>query len=252
LASLAGLTEIIGFFCYSCEDDEAFRGHLSALRDAISRELSAQLGRTRNNFRLFQDKEAIAKSVFFIPLITPRSLNSPYCGHEFEAFLAREAELGRNDLIFPVLYLPVPQLEEEAIWRGDPVLSVIGKRQYVDWRPFRHTPMDTPAAGAAVEQFCSKIAAALRRHWVSPEERRREDEARAAGERQRLEHERAQAEADPRAADEAKRRAAQEDVAEQQADAMAPASSVRAGGDPEATSRCGRPDLFRWSSSASP
>ena len=86
MASLAQLSELVGFFSYSREDDEAFRGSLSALRDAVQRELGAQLGRTKRNFRLWQDQEAIApgkdwkaeitkaveQSVFFIPIVTPK------------------------------------------------------------------------------------------------------------------------------------------------------------------------------------
>jgi hypothetical protein len=60
MSSLAELPEVIGFFSYSREDDEAFEGTLSALRDGIQRELSAQLGRSRTTFRLWQDRSAIA------------------------------------------------------------------------------------------------------------------------------------------------------------------------------------------------
>jgi hypothetical protein len=108
MASLARLPELVGFFSYSREDDEAFRGSLSALRDAIQRELGAQLGRTKRNFRLWQDQEAIApgkdweaeitraveQSVFFIPIVTPRAVSSDYCRFEFSSFIAREGTLG--------------------------------------------------------------------------------------------------------------------------------------------------------------
>jgi hypothetical protein len=62
MSSLAELPELIGFFSYSREDDENFKGSLSALRDGIQRELRAQLGRNKTNFRLFQDQEAIPPS----------------------------------------------------------------------------------------------------------------------------------------------------------------------------------------------
>ena len=98
MASLAQLPEIVGFFSYSREDDEAFRGSLSALRDAIARELGAQLGRSKRNFRLWQDQDAIApgkdweaeitkaveQSVFFIPIVTPRAVRQQHCKFEFE------------------------------------------------------------------------------------------------------------------------------------------------------------------------
>ena len=120
MSSLADLSEIVGFFSYSREDDEASDGSLSTLRLAIQRELSAQLGRSRRTFRLWQDQEAIApgrhweseiraaveQAVFFIPIVTPRAVNSHYCKFECEAFLTRENALGRTDLVFPLLYIP--------------------------------------------------------------------------------------------------------------------------------------------------
>src|SRR5271167_856620 len=131
MSSLADLPEVVGFFSYSREDDLSFEGTLSALRSAIQRELNAQLGRSKTTFRLWQDQEAIApgklwesvikaavqQAVFFIPIVTPRAINSHYCRFEYEAFLAREHELGRTDLVFPLLYIGVPALENEAQWR---------------------------------------------------------------------------------------------------------------------------------------
>ena len=45
MASLADLPEVIGFFSYTREDDEAYKGRLSWLREAIQQEPAAQLGR---------------------------------------------------------------------------------------------------------------------------------------------------------------------------------------------------------------
>src|SRR4029077_20536946 len=104
---------------------------------------------------------------------------SKYCGFEFNSFLDRERELGRSDLVFPILYISVPALADEAIWRDHPVLSIIGQRQYVDWRPFRHQDIRTSAVREEIERFCSKIVVALGRPWLSPEERRRQDERAA-------------------------------------------------------------------------
>ena len=190
MSSLAELPELVGFFSYSREDDEAFRGSLSALRDAVGRELAAQLGRGKRTFRLWQDQEAIApgkdweseitkaveQAVFFIPIVTPRAVASNYCQFEFNSFLARERALGRADLVFPILYISVPALQDEVRWRGDPVLSIVAKRQYVDWRPLRHLATDSTAFGEAIERFCTKVVETLREPWLSPEERRRQEE----------------------------------------------------------------------------
>src|ERR1700686_4862641 len=93
MGSLADLPELIGFFSYSREDDKDSQGALSALRSRVQAELRGQLGRSSNTFRLWQDKEAIpsgtlweteiknavAQSAFFIPIITPTVVASPYC-----------------------------------------------------------------------------------------------------------------------------------------------------------------------------
>jgi hypothetical protein len=190
MSTLAELPEIVGFFSYSREDDDAYKGRLSALREAIQQELGAQLGRSKATFRLWQDKAAIApgklweteinnavtQSAFFIPIVTPRMVNSRYCQFEFDAFQSREKVLARSDLIFPILYVPVGALQDEAQWRDHPVLSVIGKRQYVDWQLFRYSDVQSPAQLEAIAQFCATIADALRQPVRSADERRRQQQ----------------------------------------------------------------------------
>jgi TIR domain len=175
MSSLAELPEVVGFFSYSREDDEDFDGMLSGLRDAIQRELRAQLGRSKTTFRLWQDKEAIApgtlweteirnaaaQAVFFIPIVTPRMVNSKYCQFEFDTFLARERALGRSDLIFPILYVPVQGLQNEGQWRNNAVLSFVAERQYVDWQKFRYSDFSNPALREAVGSFARGIVETL-------------------------------------------------------------------------------------------
>ncbi|MFZ3227812.1 MAG: toll/interleukin-1 receptor domain-containing protein [Xanthobacteraceae bacterium] len=189
MSTLAELPEIVGFFSYSREDDEAYKGRLSALREAIQQELGAQLGRSKATFRLWQDKAAIApgklweseinnavtQSAFFIPIVTPRMINSRYCKFEFDAFLVREKVLARSDLIFPILYVPVAALQDEAQWRDHPVLSIIGKRQYVDWQLFRYSDVQSPAHLETIAQFCATIADALRQPIRTAEGRQRQE-----------------------------------------------------------------------------
>jgi hypothetical protein len=177
MPSLADRPELVGFFSYSRDDDEDSKGALSALRDRIQRELRGQLGRSARDFRLWQDKEAIApgklweaeikaaieQSTFIIPIVTPTTARSPFCRFEFDAFLAREQELGRSDLIFPLLYIRVPGLEDDTLTKADPVLSMIARRQYVDWREFRHRDVHSTQVSEAIERLCSKIVEALTR-----------------------------------------------------------------------------------------
>ena len=190
MSSLGDLPELIGFFSYSREDDHDLQGGLSTLRNRIQGELRGQLGRTAQTFRLWQDKEAIpsgslweteiknavGQAVFFIPIITPTVVASPYCRFELEAFLTREAELGRNDLVFPILYIDVPALENPSLRQKDEILSLIAKRQYVDWRQLRHQDARTGEAGMAIERFCRHIRDALQKPWTSPQERKEQQE----------------------------------------------------------------------------
>jgi len=117
MASLADAPDLVGFFGYSRDDDEGSGGKLSKLRERIEAELRGQLGRTRRDFRLWQDKAAIApgklwqdeieaaiaESVFFIPIVTPTLVRSHYCKIEFELFRAREKSLAAMILYFPFI-----------------------------------------------------------------------------------------------------------------------------------------------------
>jgi formylglycine-generating enzyme required for sulfatase activity len=221
MSCLADLPELVGFFSYSREDDNDSNGALSALRGRIQGELRGQLGRTTKTFRLWQDKEAIpsgslweseiknavAQSAFFIPIITPTVVASQYCRFELESFLAREAEIGRNDLVFPILYIDVPALHDSVRRQHDLVLSLIAKRQYVDWRKLRHRDAHTTDVSEAVEQFCTHIRDALHRSWIPPEERAAQETAAAL---QRAEDDRKRKEAEAqRKEEEAQRKAAE-------------------------------------------
>src|SRR5579871_2391466 len=193
MAVLSDLPEIVGFFSYSREDDTDSYGRLSALRGRIQAELRGLLGRTPKTFRLWQDKEAIAsgtlweseiknavsQALFFVPIITPTVVASRYCRFELEAFLEREALLLRDDLIFPILYIDVPALDEGGLSHDDPILSLIAKRQYVDWREFRYLDVDSTEVRREVGRFCMDIRNALRRRWASPEEIKQQEEAAA-------------------------------------------------------------------------
>lgn len=185
-------SNLVGFFTYSREDDVDFGDVLSKFRNAIQAELSAQLGRNRDNFRIWQDRfaiphgglwqkqivDGIKQSAFFVPIITPRVVNSPHCAFEFNSFLAREKELGRDDLVFPILYISVPELED-GTWKQSSVLKIVSDRQYLDWRDYRPRELTDPEVRKELIQFCRNISNALRKPWESPEERQQRQEAEA-------------------------------------------------------------------------
>jgi hypothetical protein len=234
MSSLAELPDLKGFFSYSRRDDEHSQGSLSRLRAQIFNELRLQLG---HDFKLFQDTVAIAEgtdwedeiniaisnSVFFIPIVTPSSVASKHCRLEFQAFLDREEALGRKNLIFPLLYVRVPALEREELWRQDPLLGIIGRRQYFDWQRFRHRSFMEAEISEKIEQFCRNIVESLQQPWVSPADRRAAEEAKAEQiaeqvRRDREEKDRQQADAEARLKAEQQRRAVEEAEAQRMAD----------------------------------
>jgi TIR domain len=186
MSSLADFysSDLVGFFSYLRLDDESADGSMLALRKAIHRELSNQLGRSRRDFRIWQDNaaipdglfweeeitQAINQSTFFVPILTPRALAGPHCAFEFKAFLAREARLGREDLIYPILYEPVPELDDEGLPQ-DRVHMLLHHLQYLDWRDMRLRDLDEPEVRIKLTQFCQNISDALRKPWEIPEER---------------------------------------------------------------------------------
>jgi hypothetical protein len=188
--SLADLPELVGFFSYSRSDDQHSGGALSRLRSRIHDELRLQLGR---DVRLWQDtaaipdcalwadeiKRAIAESAFFIPIVTPSAVGSAHCKYEFDSFLKREKALGRQNLVFPILYIRVPGLEDERERQENEVFKIICARQYVDWQKLRLRDWTSTEVAERIEQFGRNVVDALRQPWVTPEERQRRDQAEA-------------------------------------------------------------------------
>jgi hypothetical protein len=129
---------------------------------------------------------------------------STYCKFELEQFLARELTLGRDDLVFPILYVDVPALGEDLLRQNDPALSLIARRQYADWREMRYLDIASTEVRREIGRFCTDIRDAVRRSWLSPEERREQEELEALR-REEDERSRRESEANRRADEEARR-----------------------------------------------
>ena len=219
MPSLADFPDLVGFFSYSRDDDTGDDGAVLGLANRIYWELRGQLGR---DFALWRDKNAlgvgelwrenleaaVSKSAFFIPMVTPSAVHSEFCRFEFETFQKRERALGRNDLVFPILYITVPELEAKNTG-SNPVLSVVAERQYDDWRRIRHLKVDSTEVKKTVELFCGVVAEKLRKRWISLEERKNQEEAAA---RQRTEDERRRQEAEANRREEEARRTVEDEA----------------------------------------
>jgi len=164
----------IGFWSYTSSDDKSAGGRLSQLRRLLADELQLLIG--RRQVLIFQDVAAIPhgsdwlkeihsaldRSSFLIPIVTPAFLESEMCCLEVSRFREREAELGRDDLIFPFVYIDVKDIHEREI--HDPaVLALLKSRQWFDFSLLRHRPPDSEEVAAKLGGFAASVRAALRK-----------------------------------------------------------------------------------------
>src|ERR1700684_2590722 len=89
-------------------------------------------------------------------IVTSVSCRAP-CRAELERFLARERELGRQDLILPVYYVSTPQLDDPLLRDADELARVVASRQLADWRELRFEPFTSPGVRRAVGQLAARV-----------------------------------------------------------------------------------------------
>src|ERR1700722_18294805 len=141
-----------GFWSYTSSDDRNSNGRLSQLRVLVSNALQLEIGQ-RPEVHIWQDvaaiphgaeweneiHKALGQSSFFVPIVTPGFLQSPWCCAEVMRFREREIQLGRSDLIFPLHYINTDDVDPEQ--RNDccdpEVLRLLRARQRINFRDLR-------------------------------------------------------------------------------------------------------------------
>jgi parallel beta-helix repeat protein len=156
------------FMSYVRFNDQHDDGQLTQFRERLSAEVRVQTG---EEFLIFQDRndiawgqnwqqrldEALDAVTLLLVIITPSFFRSPACRAEVERFLARERELGREDLILPVYYVSAPELDDPIRRDADELAQVLASRQYADWRELRFEPFTSPTVRKAVARLATRI-----------------------------------------------------------------------------------------------
>ncbi len=221
-------------------DSSNARGRLSGLRQMLASELQLQIGQ-RQSVKVFQDVDAIpygsdwhkeiqnalSQSSFLIPIVTPGFFQSEWCCYEVTRFREREQELGRDDLIFPLIYVPVKDIRADEVHDAS-VLDLLNSRQRIDFSGLRFRSLDDEQVSMMLSALATSIRAALRKP-TSEIDARRQAEAAArrkaeAEARREAEEEAARVQAEEAARLEAEaeaRRKAEEAAARVQAEAAA-------------------------------
>ena len=156
------------FMSYVRFNDQHDDGQLTQFRERLSAEVRVQTG---EEFPIFQDRNDIAWGeswqqriehaldgvTLLMVIITPGFFRSPACRSEVERFMARESELGRDDLILPVYYVSTPELDQPELREADTLASALAARQFADWRELRFEPFTSSVVRKAMAQLATRM-----------------------------------------------------------------------------------------------
>jgi hypothetical protein len=159
---------LAAFMSYARFDDQHDDGQVSRFRERLAAEVRAQTG---EEFVIFQDRNDIAWGqswqqrinetldavTLLLAIITPSFFYSAACREEVERFLARERDLGRDDLILPVYYISTPEIDDSARREADELAWALASRQFADWRELRFKPYTSPVMRKAMAQLASRM-----------------------------------------------------------------------------------------------
>jgi hypothetical protein len=166
-APMAG--EIAGFWSYVHSDDSSDGGRILSLERRLRDEYRIQTG---EEITIFVDREsiswgtewsqrindAIVGTTFFIPIISPSYFRSQECRRELMKFAREAKRLGLAQLLMPVYWVTVPELDRDGKSAVDEAISLIASYQYEDLRDARLEDESSSAFRKAVSKLASQLA----------------------------------------------------------------------------------------------
>ncbi|WP_066362459.1 toll/interleukin-1 receptor domain-containing protein [Herbidospora mongoliensis] len=171
-------TNAAGFWSYTHRDNQAENGRLLRLAQEVREEFALLTG---NELEIFVDREgiewgdewrqriddALQATTFFIPIITPRYMQSKECRRELLLFSGKAASLGVNELFLPILYAPIRQLERPEE-NDDEIISLIQRTQYMDWRKLRLLDENSSTYRAEINALATRLVDIAERLQENP------------------------------------------------------------------------------------
>jgi hypothetical protein len=156
-----------GFWSYVHADDDGDEGRILQLAADLQSEFAAI---TAGSLELFHDRtslewgddwraridEAIAQAAFLIPIVTPRYFASQECRSELLAFASHARTAGVEDLVLPVYWIEVRELEHDP--SVDEVVALVAARQRQDLRAVRLTDRSSSVYRQAIYRLASALA----------------------------------------------------------------------------------------------
>jgi TIR domain len=156
----------VAFWSYTHDDDKHEAGAIRRLAERIREEYSLITG---EELAIFVDREDIAwgdewkeridnalvSTTFFMPILSPRYFRREECRRELFAFASQAASLGVDELICPILYVPVDGL---AVDSPDEAFSLVARAQYESWVDLRLCDERSSEHRRAVNQLVNRLA----------------------------------------------------------------------------------------------
>jgi hypothetical protein len=154
------------FWSYTHEDDRHDNGAILRLAERIGEEYSLN---NLDDLVVFVDRKdlawgdhwkqridnALVSTTFFIPIVTPRYFRSEECRRELFEFARHANALGVSELICPILYAPVQDLDED---NSDEAIALIARAQYENWTSLRLSDEKSEEHRRAVNRLAARLA----------------------------------------------------------------------------------------------
>ena len=87
---------------------------------------------------------------------------SDWCVKELQAFLKRQEQIGRDDLILPVYYLDCKYAKPAEAPQQQLIRHItLGQTQYIDWRALRHDAVDSKPVMLQLENMAEQLLEAI-------------------------------------------------------------------------------------------
>lgn len=155
-----------GFWSYTHKDNEQDSERLTRLATRIADEYSMLTG---EDLTIFVDRSsllwgdawrdridnALQETTFFIPIITPRFFKSAECRKELLKFAGAAKSLGVEELLLPILYIPVKGLSPDS---GDEAVALIASTQYANWTALRLKDEESEDYRSEVNKLAARLA----------------------------------------------------------------------------------------------
>jgi hypothetical protein len=154
-----------GFWSYAHEDNELDGGSILRLADLISKEYNLLSG---DSLELFVDNtsidwgdewrrlvdDALTRTTFFIPIVTPRYFTRTECRRELLEFAAKAKSLGVEEFLLPILYVRPANFTSD---NPDEAIALIARMQYVDWTENRLMDPRSPSYKSSVNNLATRL-----------------------------------------------------------------------------------------------